>query len=218
MPGLVFDRMSRVREIENREPMQQEVAVVDGGISSHVYYHFARLEPPVRMRQFAGCDRAVVDNIVIGTGSLDALSSKGERSCRSEDRPAAMKAHPRRSRDIVKSSRLCGQVVGSMTCLDVVVVWSPIQSEMARSRRLFGVRVIADVIRPQHIVAVVNLDGSVQLVEVAGLFLIYRAEDRSVFQLGCCPAVARSGRTVAACFFRRILRHGKRRNGGRSEE
>ena len=36
--------------------MQQEIAVVDAGVSAHIDNHFVRLELPVRMRQFAGGD------------------------------------------------------------------------------------------------------------------------------------------------------------------
>ena len=44
MPGFMFHGMSRVGKIENRESMQQEITVVDGGVSAYIDNYFVRLE------------------------------------------------------------------------------------------------------------------------------------------------------------------------------
>ncbi len=122
--------MCGIGEVENRESVKPKVAVIDRGIAAHVDYNLASLKLPVRIRQLAGGNAAVVYQIVIRAGLLDDLPREGEGRCRCQDHAVSPNAHPRRGCHIVKLAGFCGDVVIAMACLDVIVVWPAINTEM----------------------------------------------------------------------------------------
>ena len=85
--------------------MQQKIAVVDAGIAADIHDHFVSLELPVGMRQFAGGNTAVVDDVVIGTGFLHDFAGEGERSSRGQDGAAALEAETGGCGDVVETVR-----------------------------------------------------------------------------------------------------------------
>ena len=91
------------------------------------------MELPLGMRQFAGGDRAVIDEIMIGAGLLDDFPGEGKGSGRGEHHGlAAVIAHSGGGGDVVEAPRLSGQVVGAVAGLEVVVIGTAVESEVSR--------------------------------------------------------------------------------------
>src|SRR5206468_10609970 len=118
---------------------QQKVAVIDAGVTSNIRHHLVSFELPLGIRQFAGGNAAVVHDVVVGTGLLDDLARKSERSRRGKNHAAAFELQSSGGSDVVKASCLGGHVVISMACFDVVIVRAAINPEVSRGRYLAGV-------------------------------------------------------------------------------
>ena len=59
--------------------MQDESAAVDFGVAAHVHTHFAGVELPIGMRQFASGNGAVIDEVMVLAGFLDKLAGRRQR-------------------------------------------------------------------------------------------------------------------------------------------
>src|ERR1700749_1468771 len=123
--------MSCVREVEDRDAVKPERTAMDRCVSADVDDYHARTKHPVRARQFAGRNRTVVDEVVIGSILLDRLPGESERSSRSEDHGFSLEAQPSGADHVIESSSLGRQVIGSVAGFYVVVVGAAIEREMA---------------------------------------------------------------------------------------
>ena len=108
-----------------------------------------------------------------------------------------MKAESGGRRDVVESSRLCSQIVGSVTRFEVVVVRTAVEPEVSRSCGLAAVGVVGDLIGLQNIVAIVNFGVAVQFVDVAVFFLLVGADGGRIGILVRCLTSA--GRARSGC-------------------
>src|SRR5208283_649903 len=79
LPMLFLYRMRHKRKIEHRYAHQPEVAVVNFGAAVHIHRNAPGVKAPLRTRQFAGGDRALAHQIVIGPVFFDNFSGKGKR-------------------------------------------------------------------------------------------------------------------------------------------
>ena len=147
------------------------------------------------MRQFAGGDGAVVDQVMIGAGLFNNSAGKGEGSGGSQDHPVAAKAQPSRPGHIVKASRFQIQIVGAVRRANVVVIGTAVEREMSGRGHFLGVGVVGCFVGPQHVIVVVDFNRAVQLVNGTFFFLLNGADgvDVSAFLLrrsrqgaGCC--------------------------------
>ena len=152
--------------------MQKEIAVIDGGVASHIHHNVVRLKFPLGVRQFARGDAAVVHHVMIGAGFFDQLSSEREGSRRGENDTVAAEAQSRRCGHIVKASSLGSDVVIPVTRLDVVIIRAAVYREMSRGSGLTGIRVVGQVVGTQDVIPVVDLDVAVKFVDVPVFFLL----------------------------------------------
>ena len=128
------------------------------------------------MRQFAGGDCAVVDQVLIGTGFIDNFSRKCKGSGRSQDYPVGAKLHAGRPGHIVEAAGFERQIVCGVRCANVVVVRSAVEGEVSGCGHLFGIRVEGCFVGPQHIIIVVDFNRPVQLVNGTLFFLLNGAD------------------------------------------
>ena len=73
LPGLALHRVSGERKIKNRNALNAESAVIDGGIPAHFHDDLVRVELPLGTRQLAGGDGSVVDDVVVRDRSSPPL-------------------------------------------------------------------------------------------------------------------------------------------------
>src|SRR5258707_2455098 len=149
------------------------------------------LKLPVGMRQFTGGDSAVINQIVVGTGLLHCFSGESERRGRGQDYSVAAKAKSCSGSNVVKTSSLGRQVIGSMAGLDVVVVRAAVEGKLAGGSGLAAVGVVSDFVSPQDVCPIVDFGVAVQLVDVAVFFLLQGANGGRIGVLGCGLAGAR---------------------------
>src|SRR5580658_1251041 len=97
--------MGHVGKVEDGNAVQGERAAVDLSVTAHVDNHPARVELPAGMRQLAGGDGAVVEQVVVGAGLVDNLASEGEGSGGSQDHPIVAIAQPGGAGHVVEASR-----------------------------------------------------------------------------------------------------------------
>src|SRR5580765_8495375 len=131
MAGVALNGMGRIREVEDRKPVQQKVAVIDAGLAANINHHSSRLEFPVGLRKFAGCNGAIVDDVVIGAGFLDAFSGKSERRRGGQNGAATVKSHSRGGRYVIERAGFRDHIVGAMARPEVVVRRPAINSEIS---------------------------------------------------------------------------------------
>src|ERR1700693_623767 len=110
--------------------MQQKIAVVNLGIAANIHNYLARVELPLGMRQLAGRNSAVVDQVVIGTGFLDNAAGKRKGGGRGQDRPVAAKAQPRCPGYIVEASCFQLEIIGAVRRANVIVIGTAVEREM----------------------------------------------------------------------------------------
>ena len=194
MSRLSCDRVGGKRKVEDRNPPQQKVAVVNAGIPAYIHDHLARLKYPVRMGQFASRNRPVVDHVMLRAGLLDALSGKRKGSGRCQDQAISLQPQPRRSPDVVEPARLGGQVVGSMAGFDMVIVRASVQRYVTRCGGFTTVGVIGDFIGPEDVGPVVDLGVAAKFVDVSLFFLLDGTNQRSIVELSHGAIRARVGR------------------------
>jgi len=163
--------------------MQKKYATVDFSVAAHVHNHLARVEFPLGVRQFAGGDGAVIDQIMVGTGFVDNSSGKREGSGRSENYAIGAKAQPSGSNDIVELPGFERQVVSGVRSANVVVIGAAVEREVSGCGRLPRVGVVSGLIRPHHIASVIDFNRPVQLVNRAFLLLLDGADGVDVFSL-----------------------------------
>jgi len=137
-------------------------------------------EFPLGMRNFAGGDAAVVNQVMIGSGFFHhlAVESKGRRRGQNEAITAEMKSGC--SRNVVKFSCLGGEIVCPVAGFDVVVIWTSVECNVAGNRGLAAIGVVGRFVGSQDVIEVVNFGIAVQFVDVAVFFLLDGADDRRV--------------------------------------
>src|SRR5690242_16295874 len=123
--------MGSVGKVENGKPVQKKFAVVNACIATNIDHDFSCLEFPVRLGKLAGCNAAVVHDIVIRTRFFDALSCKSEWRCGSQNGAATVKSHSRCGCYVIERAGFRDDVVGAMTRPDVVVCWPAIDPEIS---------------------------------------------------------------------------------------
>ena len=131
-------------KIKNRNALDTKRAVVDGGVSAHFHDDLVRVELPLGTRQLARGDGSVVNQVVVGPGLLHHSAGKGKRILGGQDHPLPAQLHARRPYDMFEAPRFGPDVVGGMRSLDMLVVQSAIEHNVAVRDRLSGVGVIVD--------------------------------------------------------------------------
>src|SRR5258708_3785847 len=119
------------------------------------------------MRQFAGGDGAVVDEVMAGAGLLDNFPGKGEGRRRGKDRPVSAEANAGAPGHVVESASFGGHVVGSVAGLDVVVIGTAVERDVTCGGGFSVVGIVGDFVGAEDVVAVVDFGVAVQLVDVA---------------------------------------------------
>ena len=94
LPRQAFDGMRGIGKIKNRNAFNAESAAVDFRVAADFHLNLVRIELPFRARQFAGGDRSVVDQVVVGPGLLHHFAGKGEGVGRGQDHSLAAKSMP----------------------------------------------------------------------------------------------------------------------------
>src|SRR5262249_28587808 len=89
LPRYAFDGMSGKQKIEDGNAFDSKTAAVNGGVPARVHNHGMCSELPFGPREFASCDRTVVNHIVLGGCFLDDLAGKGKRIGGSQDEALA---------------------------------------------------------------------------------------------------------------------------------
>ena len=102
--------------------MQQKCTAVDFRITADPDNDFASVELPLGMRQLAGGNCTVKDQVTICAGFLDAFSGEGEGRCRSENHAVGVKAHSGGSGHVVEFSGFELEIVGSVRGANVIIV------------------------------------------------------------------------------------------------
>ena len=146
--------------------------MINRGITTHVNNYFVGFELPLRVRKLTGRDAAVINEVVVGTGFLDELSTESERSIGGQKDAIATQLHARSSDDVIKAPGFRGEVVSPVTGLNVVVIRSAVEADMASNGRFADIGIVGYFISAQNIIAVVNFRIAVQLVYIARFFLI----------------------------------------------
>src|SRR5580700_8389555 len=106
--------MGGIREKKHRDAVQNKSAAVDLSVAAHVHIYLARVESPHGMRQLAGGDGAVVDQVMIGADLVDDPAGKGKRSRGSQNHLVAAKNQPGGPGHIVETSGFEIQIVGAV--------------------------------------------------------------------------------------------------------
>src|ERR1700676_4620220 len=131
--------MSRVREVENWESVQNKCAVVDGGVAAHVHDDFVSLKLPLGLRKFAGSDGAVINQVMIGAGLFHDFAGEGKRGGRGQQGAATVEAKTRGGGHVVEASGLGRQIVGSIAGSQVVIVRATIERKVSRGGGLAAI-------------------------------------------------------------------------------
>ncbi len=186
--------MRHKRKIENRHAHQPEVAVVDFGGAVHIHRNVPCIELPLRTRQFAGSDRALAHQIVVGPVFLDNFSGKGKRIGRGQHVARLPQPQSHRSDYAIERPGFRADIVGAVAGLDVLVVRTAVERDVALQFAISGVRVVCDLIRIQGVSAIVNFHLSTQVVDRSILLLLHRP-DRNLFL-----RLARRGQRLAGYY------------------
>ena len=144
----------------------------NAGVAAHIHHYFVSVELPLGMGKFAGRNGAVIDEVVIGTGLFHDFAGEGKWSGRGQHHAVAANAQSSGRGDVVEAPGLSRQIVSSVTGLDVFVVGTAVESEVAGGRGLAAVGVVGNFVGTQDVGAIVNLGVAVQFVDVAVFFLL----------------------------------------------
>ncbi len=206
--------MGGIREIKHGDAVQKKCAAIDLSVAAHIHVYLARVELPHGMRQLAGGDGAVVDQIMLRADLVDNLASKGKRSSRSKNHLVAAKDQSGGSGHIVEAPGFEIQIVCAMRRPNVIVIGTAVEREVSGSRRFPGVGVVGGFVGPQYVGSVIDFNRTVQLVDRTFLFLLDGANgaDVSFFLLRSGRQRARRGGSGRR-LFRRDLRTWLRGNG-----
>src|SRR5439155_14957231 len=134
------------------------------------------------MRQFASGDGAVVDQVVIGAGLDYFLAGERKRIRRGKNRTLPSQPHARRADDIIKRSTFGAHVVDAVAGLDVFVVGSTIEYDVAVHGGVPGFGVVGDVVGVEDVGSVMNFSFAVKL-EDRTVFLLLQRADGNFFPL-----------------------------------
>src|SRR5437867_4518776 len=91
-------------QIKYRNAHDAERAAVNFCVAADFHNQFVRVELPLGVRQFAGCDRAVINTIMIRPGLLDYFPAESEWVGRGQDRVPGAIAVAVGSMYVVKST------------------------------------------------------------------------------------------------------------------
>ena len=154
--------------------------MIDAGIAADIDDHLACLENPIRMWQLAGCNTAVVDDVVIGTRLLYPFSAEGEGCCGGQDGASATEAKAGGSCNVVKTSRFRSYVIRPMTRFNVIVIGATVNCEVPGGSSLTTIGVLGQFVGSEHIIAIVDLGIAMKLVYVSIFFLLKRTDRERV--------------------------------------
>jgi hypothetical protein len=148
-----------------------EGAAVDHGAFADCQSHVWRTELPFRMWKLTTSHCAVVHDVMIGTGFLDHLPGESSGVRRGKKRVLLVRGGPNCPHHVVKAADFCIHVVGSVACLQVLIVKAAVKNDMPFEIHVTGFRVIRRFVRPEIEVSVVNSFATMQLVNGPVFFL-----------------------------------------------
>src|SRR5271166_5033912 len=185
MALLFLDRVSYKREIKHRQTHDAEVAVVDFGGAVDIHLNALGIEVPLGMGQFAGGDRSLTYQVVVGSLFFDDFSSEGKRIGGGQDIAGFAQPQSYGSNHAVECPNLGADIVSAMAGFHVLVVGAAIQNDVTLQFAIPGIGVVSDLIRVEDIGAIVNLDCASQMVDRAIFLLLHGADGDLFFCLGC---------------------------------
>src|SRR5450432_3065174 len=139
LPRIPLHRVSGEGEVKNRNALDAEGTVVNGGIAANFHNDLVCIELPLGTRQFAGGDRAVVNDVVVGTGLLHHAAGKGKGIFRRQDHPLPTQLHARGPDYVLKPSGFSPAVIGGMSGFDMLVVRTAVEHHVTIRDRLTSV-------------------------------------------------------------------------------
>src|SRR5438552_17853940 len=119
------------RQIKDRKDHAAEGAAVNFCVASDFHNQFVRVELPLGVRQFAGCDRAVINTIMIRPGLLDYFPAESEWVGRGQDRVPGANADAGGSMYVLKTTGFSANIVCSVSSFDLLIFGTAIQHNMA---------------------------------------------------------------------------------------
>src|SRR5882757_3133691 len=123
------------------------------------------------MRQLAGSNGAVINEVVAGARLFDNFAGKGEGGGRGEDRAVAAEDNASAPGHIVEAASFGGHVVGPVAGLNMVVVRTAIKRDVAGGGGFSAVGVVGDFVGAEDVIAIVDFGVAVQFVDFAVFFL-----------------------------------------------
>ncbi len=164
--------MSGKGEEENGDSADTEHTVVEDGILAHLHRDPARVELPLGMGQFTGCNRAVMHDVVIGSGFIDDSCGEGKRMRTGEDHGTRLGLGANGSYRVVENASFFVDVIARVGSRDVLFVDGAVEDDVAAGGGFGGVVVVGGVIGPKDEIAIMNLDMPVELVDGSVSFLL----------------------------------------------
>src|SRR3989475_11473876 len=119
------------RQIKDWNAHDAERAAVNFCVAAAFHIQFVRVELPLGVRQFAGCDRAVINTIMIRPGLLDYFPAESEWVGRGQDRVPGANADAGGSMYVLKTTGFSANIVCFMSSFHVLIIWAPHQHNMA---------------------------------------------------------------------------------------
>src|ERR1017187_3609219 len=136
------------------------------------------------MGQFAGSDRSLAHQVVVGALLLDNFSGEGEGIGSGQDIAGLAQAQSNGSDHAIEYAGFGANVVSAMAGLDVLVVGTAVENDVALEFSVPGVGVVGDLIGVEDVGAVVNLDRAAQVIDGPIFLLLHGADGDLFFGLG----------------------------------
>src|SRR4051812_42891454 len=159
-PGLTwkaFHRMLREGEIKNRDSANVEEAVEYLCFVAYVYDDLSGRIRPLRARQLAARDGAVLDDVAVLSLAAHCLAGECDRIRGSERCGCVPVPHADCAGDLVKGPGLKAHVVVAIASFHVVIVRTAIESHVASRRYLRALGVVSNLIGAQDVIAKIDL-------------------------------------------------------------
>jgi hypothetical protein len=172
--------MSYVRKIQHRDAHEAKVTFVDFGGAIDIHRDALGVEEPFGMGQVAGGDRSLAHHVVVGALLLDNFSGEGEGIGGGQDIAGLAQAQSNGSDHAIEYAGFGANVVSAMAGLDVLVVGTAVENDVALEFSVPGVGVVGDLIGVEDVGAVVNLDRAAQVID-GPIFLLLHGADGDLF-------------------------------------
>ena len=122
----MFEWVSSDREKEHGNAAYQEGAAIQNRVTTEFHHYSVGIELPLGMRQLTTGHCAIMHDVMIGTRLFHLFAAEGKWIGRRQYEATYPRPHSDGADHVVKAASLGAHVVGSVGCLNVLVVGTSI--------------------------------------------------------------------------------------------